>query len=172
MKKLIALVLILAIALSFAACSNTGNGGSSAGNEVSIEEADGTLGTDLLIDFKQRMIANPELSAQELAEAILTNEAILFASGAMPMEPGYLSGFDAEITGFSECVMFAPMIGTIPFVGYIFTLEDGADVEAFKTTLNDNANPRWNICTEADQTVISNVGNTVFFLMCPATLEE
>ena len=172
MKKLIALVLVLAIALSFAACSNTGNGGSSAGTEVSIEEADGTLGTDLLIDFKQRMIANPEISAQELAEAILTNEAILFASGAMPMEPGYLSGFDVEITDFAECVMFAPMIGTIPFVGYIFTLEDGADVEAFKTTLSDNCNPRWNICTEADQTVISNVGNTVFFLMCPATLEE
>ncbi|MBQ2756000.1 MAG: hypothetical protein IJF27_04955 [Oscillospiraceae bacterium] len=171
MKKFIAILLVLAIALSFAACANTGDS-SSADNSVTIEEPDGTLGTELLIDFKQRVVANPEISAQELAEAILTNEAILFASGAMPMEPGYLSGFDAEITGFEECVMFAPMIGTIPFVGYIFTLADGADVAAFETTLSDNANPRWNICTEAEQTIISSIGNTVFFVMCPEALEE
>ena len=60
-----------------------------------------------------------------------------------------------------------PMIGSIAFVGYVFTLEEGADVDAFKATLEANADPRWQICVTADETIIENVGNTVFFLMSP-----
>ena len=91
----------------------------------------------------------------------------------MAVEPGLLNGFDnAEITGFKEGVMFSPMMGTIPFVGYIFVLEDGADVDAFKDTLEKNANLRWNICTEAEELTVDNEGNTVFFLMSPKNFEE
>ena len=91
----------------------------------------------------------------------------------MGIEPGMQMGFDnAEITGFSEGALFAPMIGTIPFIGYVFILEDGADVDAFKETLKSNANPRWNICTEAEETVVESVDNKVFFVMCPAAFEE
>ena len=80
-----------------------------------------------------------------------------------------LAGFNnAEITGFDEGVMFAPMIGSIPFVGYIFTLPDGADTEAFLQLLTDNADPRWNICTEADETVTGKAENMIFFVMSPA----
>ena len=67
--------------------------------------------------------------------------------------------------------MFAPMIGTIPFVGYVFTLDESADVDAFMQVLRDNADPRWNICTEAEETVIENADNMVFFAMCPAQFE-
>ncbi|MBO5647090.1 MAG: hypothetical protein J6S59_08230, partial [Clostridia bacterium] len=67
---------------------------------------------------------------------------------------------------------FMPMVGSIPFVGYIFKLEDGADVEAFKTTLKDNANLRWNICTAAEEMIVESKDNTVFFLMCPSTFEQ
>jgi hypothetical protein len=91
----------------------------------------------------------------------------------MEVEPGLLNGFDnAEITGFEEGVLFAPMIGSIPFVGYVFTLADDADVDAFETTLKDNANLAWNICTEADEMVVDHVGSEVFFVMCPASLDE
>ena len=67
--------------------------------------------------------------------------------------------------------MFAPMIGSIPFVGYVFTLEEGADAAAFMQTLTDNADPRWNVCVEADETVVENADNMVFFVMCPAQFE-
>ena len=67
--------------------------------------------------------------------------------------------------------MFAPMIGTIPFVGYVFTLDEGADVDAFMQVLSDNADPRWNICTEAEETVIESADSMVFFVMCPAQFE-
>ena len=92
--------------------------------------------------------------------------------GTNPIEEGFLSGFDnTEIKGFSKGIMFGPMMGTIPFVGYVFELADGADVDAFVSTLKTNANPRWNICTEAEQTIVEKSGNKVFFLMCPKSLE-
>ena len=135
--------------------------------------ADGeTLGTILKNDFIARAEADSSISAEEMANAIISNPVIQFGPATMPVEPGFLMGFDnAEITGFSEGVMFAPMIGSIPFVGYVFILEDGADVQAFVDTLNANANPRWNICVTADETVSANVGNMVFFVMCPASIE-
>ena len=50
-------------------------------------------------------------------------------------------------------------------------LEDGTDGEAFMQTLKDNADMRWNICVEAEETVVGQSGNKVFFVMCPTSLE-
>lgn len=130
-----------------------------------------TVGQTLLADFKARAAKGG--SAQSIADGIMTNSIIQFMGGTVPVEPGYLTGFDnAEIKGFKEGVMFAPGIGTIPFVGYVFTLEDGVNVAEFAKTLKSNANPRWNICTTADETVVDYSGNKVFFLMCPSTFEQ
>ncbi len=132
-----------------------------------------TVGGKLQAAFKAEVSANASISAQALADKLLANEVIKFSGGAMPVEPGMLTGFDnAEIKGFSEGVMFAPMIGSIPFVGYVFTLDAGTDAAAFVSTLKANANPRWNICTEAEETVALNVGNKVFFVMCPKDMSE
>ena len=132
-----------------------------------------TVGARLAEEFHALKAENPEITAQEMADAILANPVFAFGGATMEVEPGLLSGFDnAEITGFNNGVMFAPMIGSIPFVGYVFTLEEGADTAAFMQTLTDSANPRWNICVEADETVVENADNMVFFVMCPATFEE
>ena len=182
MKKIIALILAMALIFSVTACSekpaaetpdvDTENTQTETENNDTTESADGTIGEILLKDFKDRVTADSSLSAQAIADEIVKNSVLQFGPVTTPVEAGYLTGFDnAEINGFKEGVMFAPMIGTIPFVGYVFVLEDGADVEAFKTTLSDNANLRWNICTEAEEKVVENVGNTVFFLMCPKSLD-
>jgi hypothetical protein len=190
MKKIIAMLACLTMLLSMAACGTTEpektegtteptTQATEATTEPTTEAtedtteategtADATVGETLLGAFK----ADPTGTAQEIADRIITNPVIQFMPVTMAMEPGFLMGFNADITGFEECVTFAPMIGTIPFVGYIFTLAEGADVEAFKTTLSDNANLRWNICTAAEEMVVENEGNTVFFLMCPASFEQ
>lgn len=139
------------------------NGGAAA--------VDDTLGEILLADFTERA-ANETATAQEIADGLMTNPAILFGPVTMPVEQGMLTGFgNAEITGFKEGVTFAPMIGSIAFVGYVFDLEEGTDAAAFMQTLKDNADPRWNICVEAEETVCEQVGNKVFFVMCPKSLE-
>ncbi|MBQ8004501.1 MAG: hypothetical protein IJ299_05365 [Oscillospiraceae bacterium] len=117
--------------------------------------------------------ANSSKSAEQIANAVLSHSSIQFMGGVVPVEEGFLTGFDnTEIKGFSSGYMFAPAIGTIPFVGYVFELSDASGADAFVSTLKGAANPRWNICTEAEQTIVEKNGNKVFFLMCPKTFEE
>lgn len=157
MKRIVTILLAAIMVLGTAACGNTG------------ESKPETVGGILLEDFK----SDTEGTAQEIAERLIANEIIPFQGGVMPVEPGVMAGFDnAEITGFESGVMFAPMMGTIPFVGYIFELEDGQDADAFKQTLEENANLRWNICTEAEEMTVYSEGNKVFFLMAPKNFEE
>ena len=161
MKKLMVLLLAAVMMISLVACGSTGSS-----EEVKEPE---TVGEFLLQDF----LDNSEGTAQEVADRLIQNEILPFDAVTMPVESGFLTGFDnAEITGFKEGVMFAPMMGTIPFVGYVFALEDGADTEGFMQTLEDNANLRWNICTEAEEMIVEAEGSTVFFLMCPKSFEE
>lgn len=110
------------------------------------------------------------LSTEEIANLMLEKSNYPFASATMVVEPGFLSGFQAEIDGFDEGCMFSPVIATIPFVGYIFKVEN--DQDAFKTTLEENADLRWNICTEADEMLIESKDQYVLFLMCPSQLDE
>ena len=201
MKKIVSTLLIAVLSVSLVACGNnnadkdTNNNTNNNTNGVVAETqtpesqvpetqvpettennaaANGeTLGTILAADFVTQVTANENATALEIADAVLTNEKIAFAGATMEVEPGLLNGFgNAEITGFSEGAMFGPMIGTIPFIGYIFTLEDGTDVEAFKDNLKTNGDLRWNICTEADEMVVESAGNKVFFVMCPSSMQE
>lgn len=159
MKKILALLFVLVMAVSLTACSTS--------NPVPDENS--TIGEHLVYDFKE----NADKTPQEIADLILTNEVIQFMSTTMPVEPGLLNGFDNfEVNGFSEGVMFGPAMGTIPFVGYIFVVDENTDVDEFKATLSENANLRWNICTEAEEMVVENKGNVVFFLMCPKSFDE
>ena len=131
-----------------------------------------TIGKMLLQEFHLKKQENPQITAQEMADAILALDMIQFEGATMPVEEGLLTGFNnAEIKGFKEGVMFAPMIGSIPFVGYVFTLAEETDSSAFVQLLEENADPRWNICTEAEEKVVDSTGDMVFFVMCPMQFE-
>ena len=181
MKKIFAIVLVLTMVLSLCACG---------ANEPAAPEAPAvtdtpaatetpdlpetpdnagpesglTMGETLKAEF-DTLVAGGTTDPQAIADALLANKVIEFAGAAMPVEPGYLAGFSSEIHDFKQGVMFAPMIGSIAFVGYIFEVE--GDAEAFANTLTENADPRWNICVEAGETVTTTVDNLVFFVMCP-----
>ena len=166
MKKILSLILAMAMTLALVACGGSGS------TETDREIPDSAAGV-LLQEFYNIVDAAPETGALEIAEKIIAHETIPFMGGAMPVEPGLLSGFgEYEVTGFQEGAMFAPMMNAIAFVGYIFTLEDGADVDAFVQGLTDNADPRWNICVEAEETLVRAEGNKVFFVMSPLTFAE
>ena len=157
MKKILSLVLCAAMVLPLVACASKKGGDLSPANTLKAEFVELAKGGE---------------SALQIAEKLVTNKIIPFAGGAMEVEPGLLAGFDNyEVKGFKSGAVFMPMIGSIAFVGYIFTLEDGADVNAFMENLKANSNPRWNICVAAEETLVSNVGNKVFFVMSPLYLE-
>lgn len=131
-----------------------------------------TLGNTLLAEFKTQ--AKSGKSADEIANSLLNNPAILFSGATNPVAPGdYLPGFDNEgIKGFKSGVAFMPMIGSIPFVGYVFELDGTVGASEFISTLKSSANLRWLICAEAEEMVAGSEGNKVFFVMCPKSLEE
>lgn len=216
MKKLIALLLTLAMVFSLAACSNGDNAPDAEdnGTEVTLPDETGTqepgsapdedtpeddthdgsedeppdsdepsepdgdegstpadsgltMGESLRAKFTELMESGETYSMESLAQTLVESDAIEFSGAAMEVTEGYLAGFSEEISGFSEGYMFGPVIGSIPFVGYVFYIEDSAEVDSFVETLEANADLRWNICTEASEMVTESYGNTVFFVMCP-----
>ncbi len=180
MKKLIAILMALVMVLALAACSKapvTEENTTEAEVQDMVEEtseatvAGDTVAQALAAEFKA--LAATETDAQAIADKLAASAAVAAIGPAtMPVEEGFLTGFDNyEVKGFEAGVMFAPMIGTIPFVGYVFSLADGADADAFVKGLEDNANLRWNICTQADEMVAVAEGNFVFFVMAPASFE-
>lgn len=196
-KKIVSLLLALAVAMSMlAGCGgtkDTANGTSAGGVESGTEDAGnneetqeattedntqtsgstsenagGTVAVTLLNVFEQEAASGKDVEA--LATLLSENDVFSeVATLVMPVEEGYLNGFDDEITGFIQGATFAPMIGTIPFVGYIFETEDP---DALIETLEAHAMLNWNICTEADEKVVAAKGNLVFFVMAPYSFDQ
>ncbi len=160
MKKILALILAIITVMSFAAC------GKNDATDPTEEMAEATLGNTLLSVFKENA---EEMTISEIADELISHPSILFNCVAVDVEPGFLAGFDNEITNFTSGITFAPMIGSIAFVGYLFETEDA---DALITSLKENANMRWNICVEAEEMIVEKSGNKVFFVMCPKNLEN
>lgn len=154
MKKLFIIISTILITLIIASCGKK-NSGSSIDIEVNNQKS------ELVSVFEKQIGKTQDLEkvAQKIADK--TELTCMIEK----MESGYFPGFDEEITGFKQAVGIMPMIGTIPFVAYIFEVEDPS---SFKEMLSKYANPAWNICTQADLTVIYTKDNYVYFEMSPA----
>lgn len=128
--------------------------------KVEKEDKGETTGTILVEIFKDEMGKGTAVS--DVVDKLVASSG--FDCGVMEVSEGFLNGFSAEVKGFSSGLTFGPYIGSIPFVGYVFETDDTA---ALVETLTSLADPRWNICTAAEETVIEVSGNYVFFAMCP-----
>lgn len=196
MKKLLSLSLVLSLMLCFTACGEEESKSSSTtetaetvteqiAEETTEEIADDfadeeyveptfplpdgvSFGQYILEDFKSLISENPDMTAEELAAKLSSeNEAILFSSVTSPVVEGPLQGFNTDITGFKSGAMFGPAMSSIAFVGYVFELNDESEADAFVENLKSNANPAWQVCVEAEETICEAVGNKVFFVMAP-----
>ena len=157
MKKIVSILLVMAVILACAGCSE--------------KKTNLTVGETLKAEFLE--IAKNETEPLAIAEKLAGNEVIEFMPMTVEIEEGYLAGFDAdEIRGFESGAIFGPMIGSIPFIGYIFSLGEDANVDEFVSMLEANANLRWNVCVSADEMHTAKSGNLVFFLMSPLSMEQ
>lgn len=155
-------------------CSSKNEGGETAGvsADYTLTSTDrpsniaegASVAEQLLASFEE----NKDKDLMSAAQAMSELEALGFMPDVHEVEEGYLNGFDQEISGFSSGVVLAPMIGTIPFVSYIFTADDAASL---MKELNDHIDMRWNICTEADQMLMKAEGNHVFVVMAPWAMD-
>lgn len=153
MRKILRLLLpAILVAVLLTAC---GDKNESAGENVSADTVGGK--------YVNTFLNADATDANAMVENLLTNVPDEYGLASMEVEAGFLNGFDGEIQGFTKGVMFSPMIGSIPFVGYVFETDDPDGLEE---NLKNSANMRWNICTEADELVTAKKGNMVFFMMC------
>ena len=149
MKKIIALLLTCMMISVLVAC------GSESSSDINTD----TLGGKYEKVFADSSSNDVNAVADELVAAKYLDTEFV----KMEVQPGFLNGFTKEIKGFQSGVVFSPMIGSIPFVGYVF---EANDPDALIAELTSCADPAWNICTVADETVYMTRGNLVFFLMC------
>lgn len=158
MKKIVSSIVLIALLFGLIAC------GSKAGASNAEPTTDGGK------------LASKFLEEIEKSSDVVTVGEALAATGiagelgcmGMEVEEGYLNGFKSEVTGFEKGYVFSPVIGSIPMIGYVFEAADDDSAKKLEQKLKDLADPRWNICTEADETVTQVSGKYVFFTMCPA----
>lgn len=111
-----------------------------------------------------------EKDIEKVAKKIAENEILEISVDASQVKSGdYLSGFQKEIKDFKNAYVIRPMIGTIPFIAYIFEVENSSE---FAEELKSSADLRWNICTEADEMHVVVRGDYVFFVMSPKNFEQ
>ncbi len=165
MKKWLVAILTMALVFSLFACNKADSSDANTGSNENVEDNGeeeievNSVGTA----YQSVFAASDKATAAEAVEELLTVTAANTELVSMEVQEGYLNGFTGEVTGFSSGVMFSPMIGSIPFVGYVF---ESDDPDALLDTLTDLADPAWNVCTQADETVSYIRDNLVFFLMC------
>lgn len=193
MKKLLAGILIFTMAIGLFGCSksdssgNDGNGTTTDATKESVTEPvddsfggfeddidngvdNGNTGSGDMesaeIESKVVSIFEEEIAKgtdiEEIAKLIAP--VTEFDCEVRKVEEGYLMEFTEDVKGFKKGYVIAPVVGTIPYVSYIFEADDADD---FAARLKDTANPRWNICTEAGDPVIKVKDNYVFLTMCP-----
>lgn len=161
-------ILLLIICLVCCTCLIAGCGAVKEEKKDEQSNENKSVATVLTEQF-QKEIEN-EKDLKKIAENISNNEILQISTDVTSLtKKDYLSGFTTEIKGFKEAVVIRPMIGAIPFIAYIFETENS---EEFAKKLEENADLRWNVCTEADELKTVTVDNYVFFVMAPNNFEE
>lgn len=126
----------------------------------------------LLDRFETYMSEEADTDALSIAEHICAIDNFPLDLSAAAVEPGWLAGLE-EFTDFADGAQFAPMIGSIPFVGYVFMLDADVNADDVVETIKAQANLAWNVCTEADvllQTTYKDRGrNALLVIMAPET---
>ena len=127
-----------------------------------------TVATALLEQFKAEVATGNDVAklADSLSKNTVFGEVVMTT---MDVEEGFLAGFSEDIKGFKKGTMFAPMINTIPFVGYVFETDTADDLVK---TLEEKHQLNWNICTTADEMKVYSEGNYVFFVMSPTSFSD
>ena len=146
MKKLIAMILVLAMAVAMVACGNK------AANKTPLA---GTMEENVL---KVMEIAPVEfmggLYPIDLAD---TSEDGLWAIQSF-------TGL-SDASKITDLAVYESMIGAQAFSLVMVRTAEGADTKAVAQEMKDNIDPRKWICVCADEVMVAGYGDTVMFIM-------
>ena len=144
MKKLIAMILVLAMAVAMAAC-----GGSKA--------------TPLAGTMEENVLKVMEIAPVEFMGGIIpvdltdTSEDGLWAVT-------YFTGL-SDASKITDVAVYEPMMGSQAFSLVMVRTAEGEDAKAVAQEMKDNIDPRKWICVGADEIMAAGYADTVMFIM-------
>lgn len=147
MKKILAILLLLALVFTVAACQPKTDGPATEPSEEEIELKD--LFTQIL-----EKSGNEEMLGDSFMFDPVNQE-----------EAGWLIGAESIDGSFEEGYALQPMINVHPFAMGMFRLAAGEDAESFASELSSKADLRKWICVGADAMTAATKGQTVLFVM-------
>lgn len=149
-QKKILVLSVLITALLLVSCGSSGNNAADGETEPKL------VGS--LSEIMDSVYENADLS-QDFRDSMDG-----FDSGEILADSAeYMIGTsDVEYT---ESFYSTPMMNVIPYQCILLRVPEGTDLEAAKTTIKDNADPRKWICVEAESVVVENVGDVILFVM-------
>ena len=195
MKKILALILSALMLLTVVACGSAEDTTADTQTDASSDKAtdteapvvDETPKSDVALETIAKALAdkyaeytgvrdsyNDYIASVESEEDKMSYEDFVsYQIVTMAVEDfEYLMGLTEVPAGIGEAYLYQPGMMGQAYIGYIFRLADGTDIEAFKTALKEKADLRWNICTSANTIICENYGDTVFFSMMVVADEE
>lgn len=120
---------------------------------------------DIVGIFRDYLKEHPTATALEIAEYINAHQHVAQLY-TQKVEENRLTGLSDYIDGYSDGATFSPMMMPSTFIGYVFKVEDGGDVDAFATKIRNSANLAWNVCVVVNTAIVETEGNYVIFMMC------
>ena len=198
MKKILALILSALMLLSLASCGDDKTTQSSTDKETSAPATDSkdsdttapeqdaqpnstvaleTIAKALAAKYTEygdfRSTYDEMMKDMPEEDKISFEEYLSYQIVTMPVEDlSFLSGLTEVPAGIGEAYLYQPGMMGQAYIGYLFRLTEGTDVETFKAALKEKADLRWNICTQANTIICENYGNTVFFSMMVVKSDE
>ena len=146
MKKLIAMILVLAMAVAMVACGNK------AANKASLA---GTMEENVL-------------KVMEIAP-------VEFMGGSMPVDLNdadavyYFTGL-SDASKVTDAVVYESMLGAQAFSLVMVRTAEGVDAKAVAEEMKGGIDPRKWICVGADEIMAAGYGDTVMFIMLDTQL--
>ena len=151
MKKITAIALVLAMALSLLA-------GCGAGKPEATEAAVSVEGT-----------------MEELLNKIVEQNPVEFMGGVMPVDVAdtsedgvwavkYFTGLD-NAEQITEAAAFEPMMGSLAFSMVMVRVAEGADAKAVAEAMKAGIDTRKWICVEANDLMVAGYGDVVMLIM-------
>ena len=194
MKKLIALILTLALVLSVSGCGkkepapDPGAETSPVVTETPTETPDATETPDEAEETAEPSAeptpvptpaptpspapaVTPAKTADELTElmnAILTGTDPVNSGTVMELpkdNDNYQYNLYIDYVEGYECVTYAPMIGSVAYFVALLSVPSDVDVDALAATIESGADPNKWICVSADAVDVLVNGNVILFYM-------
>ena len=191
MKKLIAMLLVLTMAVSMVACGQTSateptTKPTTAPTEPTTAPTEGnpttaptepaapeTLSEKVKVAFAELVKANAGKTGEEIAEMLIADELLadreMFTTNHI--DASWMIGFDETFApeAFKKATSMEQSNFGV-FLGYVFELNEGTDAAAFAAYLKEHADMNWNRYP-ADQIIAHNEGNLVLLVMCAENVE-